>query len=360
MSEPEPSKPSGASFEPAADTLPAQDNDVVPCLRDLLPLPGKLPLPQRYRHVPTRLAWPVIDAHVHVFPDKLMDAVQKFFHEHYWPVAYRERDVGFLLDHGLQHLVLLQYSHKPNMSDELNKGMVQLVKEINERYHACRVTGLATVFPGEPDQVAILERAFDAGLRGVKLHSHVQRVAADDPVLNDVYRLCAQRGLPILFHTGREPNSRGLNMDTTTVCDVTRIQRVLERHPRLKLVIPHMGNNETREYIALLDQYPNLYLDTTLGVSDFFPSSLPGGYDTAMLRNWLINYADRILYGTDWPNIPHEWCTELWALLDMDLPDTILRKILGGNAMRVYGIEPLSDKDVVGIPPLRPDINNTL
>jgi hypothetical protein len=36
-----------------------------------------------------------------------------FFHEHYWPVVYRERDVGFLLDRGVSHLVLLQYAHKP-------------------------------------------------------------------------------------------------------------------------------------------------------------------------------------------------------------------------------------------------------
>jgi predicted TIM-barrel fold metal-dependent hydrolase len=246
------------------------------------------------------------------------------------------------------------------MSDELNQGMVKLVREINERYGECRITGLATVFPGEPDQVAILERAFDAGLKGVKLHSHVQCVAADDPVLDDVYKVCSQRGMPILFHTGREPNSHDLKINTETVCDIMRIRRVLERYPQLKLVVPHMGNNETREYIALLDDFPNLCLDTTLGVSNFFPSWLPGGYDTATLRTWLINYADRILYGTDWPNIPHEWCTELWSLLDMKLPDMVLRKILGSNAMRVYGIELLPKKNTLNISLLRPDITIAL
>ncbi|RKP06850.1 hypothetical protein THASP1DRAFT_31336 [Thamnocephalis sphaerospora] len=324
----------------AVDTVPA---GVCPCLRDLLPLPGRLPLPVRRQHVPTRLAWPVVDAHVHVFPDRLMDAVQRFFHEHYWPVAYRERDVDFLLDHG--------------MADALNEHMVQLVKQINDRYGAQRVTGLATVFPDEPEQTAILARAFDAGLRGIKLHSHVMRIAADDPKLDPIYRLCAERGLPVLFHTGREPNSRGLGLDTYTVCDVSRIRRVLEGHPDLVLVVPHLGNNETREYVALLSEFPNLYLDTTLATTDFFGPELPGGYTSADLRQWILAHPDRILYGTDWPNIPHEWCSELFALLDLGLPDGVLRRVMGGNAARIYGIpaEALIAEDGAVATHVRPD-----
>jgi hypothetical protein len=68
---------SNEAAQQAPPALVARNNGVVPCLRDLLPLPGQLPLLQRRQHIPTSLGWPVIDAHVHIFPDRLMDAVQR-------------------------------------------------------------------------------------------------------------------------------------------------------------------------------------------------------------------------------------------------------------------------------------------
>jgi predicted TIM-barrel fold metal-dependent hydrolase len=224
------------------------------------------------------------------------------------------------------------------ISDDLNQYMVKLTREINERYGAARVTGLATVFPGESDQLGILNRAFDAGLRGIKLHAHVMRIAIDDPALDPIYTLCVERRRPVLFHAGREPNSRGLGLDTYDICHVSRVRRVLERHPQLILVVPHLGVNETTEYIQLMDEFPNLYLDTTLVLANFFPSESIGNYDTTDVSSWLQKYSDRIMYGTDWPNIPYEWCTELFALLDLNLPKDVLHRILCSNAARVYDI----------------------
>jgi predicted TIM-barrel fold metal-dependent hydrolase len=120
-----------------------------------------------------------------------------------------------------------------------------------------------------------------------------------------------------------------------------------------------MGNNESHAYVALLDKFPNLYLDTTLAVSNFFPAWLPGGYDHATLRSWLVTHPDRIIYGTDWPNVPHEWCTELWELLDLGLPESVSRQVLGGNAMRVYGIVDQCPASAGGTA-LRPDMTTAL
>ena len=47
---------------------------------------------------------------------------------------------------------------------------------------------------------------------------------------------------------------------------------------------------------------------------------------------------DRIIFGTDFPNIPYAWDREIKRLLKMDLPCGFLEKILGGNAAEFYSI----------------------
>jgi len=114
---------------------------------------------------------PVVDAHVHVFPDGLMDAVRGWFDRHGWPVRYRlsSRElISFLLSRGVAHLVLLHYAHRPGLARDLNRYVADLCRD------EPRVTGFATVFPGEPGAGEIIEEAFGLGLRGVKLHQHVQ------------------------------------------------------------------------------------------------------------------------------------------------------------------------------------------
>jgi predicted TIM-barrel fold metal-dependent hydrolase len=46
---------------------------------------------------------------------------------------------------------------------------------------------------------------------------------------------------------------------------------------------------------------------------------------------------ERILYGTDFPNIPYAWDRELKKLLALDLPPDWLEGILGRNALALFG-----------------------
>lgn len=49
-----------------------------------------------------------------------------------------------------------------------------------------RITALGTVLPGEPNAVDILQDAFDMGLKGIKLHCHVQCVSPDSDCMQDI------------------------------------------------------------------------------------------------------------------------------------------------------------------------------
>jgi uncharacterized protein len=269
----------------------------------------------------------VFDAHVHLFPDRLFDAVWRWFDTHAWPVRYRlhaEQVVEFLLTRGVERMTALLYAHKPGMARDLNRFVAEL-----GRAHS-QVVPLGTVMPGEPEAGAIVEEALGTlGLRGIKLHCHVQRMAADDARLDPVYEVCAAEGRPVVIHAGREPSSPAYGIDTRALCAATQIANVLLRHPRLRLVVPHLGADEFEAYGALLDRHPNLWLDTTMAIGGFLPGAPPASL--------FPGRAKRLLYGTDFPNIPFAWDRELGQLLQA-IPDAgERRRILWDNASELFG-----------------------
>ena len=49
--------------------------------------------------------------------------------------------------------------------------------------------------------------------------------------------------------------------------------------------------------------------------------------------------ADRIIFGTDFPNLPYAWDREIRRLVRMNLDDDRLERILGRNAVEFYNIQ---------------------
>jgi predicted TIM-barrel fold metal-dependent hydrolase len=270
----------------------------------------------------------VVDTHVHIFPDSLFDAVWSWFDQFGWPIRYRlytEDLLAFLLERGVRHIVALQYAHKPGVARDLNRYMVEMVRRCSD------VTGLATVFPGEAGAREILETSFNAGLKGVKLHSHVQCFRMDSPGMHAVYRVCSEWAVPLVIHAGREPKSPAYACDPYDICHWTFVERVLEAYPDLKLVVPHLGADEFDAYRRLQDRFDHLWLDTTMVIADYLPLESPP--DISRLR------PDRLMFGTDFPNIPYAWDRELRRLDALGLPEESLRWILADTARALYRID---------------------
>ena len=287
----------------------------LPCLDDLeaAMVPDGLP--------------PVIDAHVHVFPDRLMEAVRGWFDEHGWPVRYRmgsEELIAFLLQRGIEHLVLLHYAHRPGLARELNQYVAGLCRGNP------RVTGLATVLPGEPAAGAILAEGCELGLAGVKLHQHVQCFETDTPAVRDICQVCADAGKPLVAHFGREPRSPGYRCDPHKLCSADHVERLLADFPGLRLCVPHLGADEFAAYRRLCKKFDNLWLDTTMMLAEYFPGIHPPP---------LTEFPeDRLIYGTDFCHLPYSWDRELRSIRSMNLSAARLEKLLAGNARRFFGI----------------------
>jgi predicted TIM-barrel fold metal-dependent hydrolase len=131
--------------------------------------------------------------------------------------------------------------------------------------------------------------------------------------------------------------------------------RVLEKNPKLRMVGVHLGSMERSldEIARHLDQYPNFAIDTA-GRMDYL-MLMP--HD--QLRNFLIKYQDRVLYGTDLDVLPtanvpetlQDWQSTYardWEflatsdpmkfdgkrVLGLNLPPEVVEKIFRDNAKR--------------------------
>jgi predicted TIM-barrel fold metal-dependent hydrolase len=270
----------------------------------------------------------VVDAHVHIFPPRVFDAIWRWFDANAWPVLrrrYAEEAVAFLDAQGVERLWALHYAHVEGMARALNA----YVSEVARR--SPRVVPFGTVLPGEPGALDVVAESLDTlGHAGLKLHCHVQKVAPDDERMFPIYEAVARRGKVIVLHAGREPSHPAYGFDCRGRCGLEPVARVVERFPELKLVVPHLGADQWREFLALCRSSRNLYLDTAMAVGGWLTDDRPG-------REELLAVSDRLLFGSDFPNLPYEWPLERDWLLGLGLPQEALTAILGGNALALAG-----------------------
>lgn len=268
----------------------------------------------------------VIDAHVHLFPDRLAQAVRGWFDTHAWNIQHRhgvDECVERLKAGGIERMVALPYAHKPGIARALNDFTAEVAARHPEVWPSC------TVFPGEDGAERILDEALSGPFRGVKIHCHVMKIAPDDERLDPVWRASARYRKPVTIHCGPEPSLPGYGVDTRAVSGAARLRRALERHPDAVVIVPHLGVDETAQFEAMFADFPGLHMDTTMAITGYFPYQPDLG---VIRRN-----PSRILYGTDYPNLPYAWDRELLAVRALGLPPADEALVLGGNAQRLFG-----------------------
>ncbi|MGB8942126.1 MAG: amidohydrolase family protein [Streptomyces sp.] len=302
----------GGDAEPAAGGVGEREARAVHDFWERLGLPG------------------LIDVHTHFMPERVLAKVWDYFDSAgpltgvKWPIAYRheeEQRLALLREFGVLAFTSMIYPHKPGMAEWLNGWAVDFARRTDGCLHT------ATFFP-EPGVEAYVRDAVDSGARIFKSHVQVGGYDPNDPALTPVWGLLAEAGIPVVVHCGSGP-APGKHTGPEP------IGRLLASHPRLRLVVAHMGMPEYADFLDIAERYGEVRLDTTLMFTDFSEGLAP--FPRAELPR-LADLGDRILLGSDFPNIPYAYVHQLHALERLGLGDDWLRAVCHGNAAGLFGL----------------------
>jgi predicted TIM-barrel fold metal-dependent hydrolase len=179
--------------------------------------------------------------------------------------------------------------------------------------------------------ISQLDKDISAGATTVKIWKNIgmtvrdrtgRFIMADDPGLQPVYDFIKSRNLPVTCHLG-EPRNCWLPLDKMTVssdssyfarnpqyhmylhpeypsyeAQITARDKILKNNPDITFIGCHLGSLEWNvdSIASRLDRYPNFAVDMSARICHLQYQSAK---DRERVRNFIIKYQDRLLYGTD-------------------------------------------------------------
>ena len=271
---------------------------------------------------------PVTDVHVHLMPDRLMAAIREALTGAAgWSFPHPTDRAGVeaaLSAAGVERYVALPYTASPGTAADLNDWV------LNRAAESAMAVPFATVHP-EDDVAGVVGDAFAAGARGLKFQCPVQEVAPDDPRLAPAFELAAEHDRPVLFHAGTAPM-----FEDSPYVGADRFENFLGSYPEVRAACAHMGTFDWERFVDVVATHDNAYLDTSFAMSTAAADHMafdPGDVPDAVFED----HADRLMYGSDFPNVPHPYGAERAGLLARELPAETYRDLFARTAERFLG-----------------------
>jgi predicted TIM-barrel fold metal-dependent hydrolase len=157
-----------------------------------------------------------------------------------------------------------------------------------------------SINPMRKDALQELERCRAAGARLVKVHTAIQGVDPSRAEFEPFYRLAAELGIVLMFHTGYEHSCTVVSQQYT---DPRKLARVLDFGQ--PVIAAHCGTcaffdpeDYFPRFVEMMQRYDNLFGDTAVMASLIRPRSL------ARLASQDAALRERILHGSDYPLPP--------------------------------------------------------
>jgi aminocarboxymuconate-semialdehyde decarboxylase len=325
----------------------------------------------------------VIDFHNHYYPPRYMQALQSGESSvrvtidadgnpniHYpgdYNIAVRgHRDIAYrqdVLDQlgvAMQVLTLTTpgtHVEKPATAVRIASLVNDEFKEVTER-RGTRFTALATLPLNDPAASAReLERAMQQlGMRGAMLFSNVNGVALSDARFHPLYEVANDRDAVLYIHPEHPANVDamldywlmplcGFLFDTTLAAASLVFSGVVERYPRIRWALCHLGGTIPylaerldRGFHAFKDCRANIAREPSTYLKQFYYDTV--NFDQGALK-LAIEFAgaDHILAGSDYPHQIGSIPSMLDAIAKLPVSEEQRAGIYGLNAARLLGLQ---------------------
>jgi hypothetical protein len=240
----------------------------------------------------------IIDAHVHILPDRVRDNLDSVASADPWfgachargeRVASAESLVAAMDANGVDRAVCFTWPFAaPALCAEANDYLAAAARRFPDR-----LVGFGVVQPADPEAAREVARCASLGLRGIgEMNADAQGWALPDATASAAVAASVAAGLPWTLHCS-EPVGRVYPGRGAATPD--HLMKFAEHHPELTLICAHLGGglplySHIREVREVCDR---LLFDT---------AAQPFVYEPSVYRALVDGVgADRILLGTDHP-----------------------------------------------------------
>ena len=199
--------------------------------------------------------------------------------------------------------------------------------------------------------IAHLEKSRQNGAAGVKIWKNIGMtirdkkgnwILPDHPAFDPVYSYLEQNNIPLMAHIG-EPRDCWMPLDSMDAPNnvnyfrehpqyhmylhpempsyeeqISARDNILKKHPNLRFIGAHLASEEwnVEKLAQTLDHNPGMKVDLSARILNLQTQSVK---DYNKVRNFMINYADQLLYGSDAgvsrdDTIParYSWVVKMW------------------------------------------------
>lgn len=280
----------------------------------------------------------IVDIHTHSFPGKIaartVDKLQSMSHTHPFTDGTVQALRESMAAAGIDRSVVVPVATNARQVPRVNDASIAL----NE---SGGVLSFGCMHPDYDGWKSELARLAENGIKGIKLHPVYQEVNFDDPRFLRILDRCAEVGLLVLTHAGKDVGFPG----AADYVSPARIASAMRQTDGVALICAHMGSWRQWDDAERLLPETGVYLDTSFSLGAMTPNG-DGYYPTPESLRLLSDEqfvrivrafgAERVLFGTDSPW--GEQADSLQKLRALSLTDPELTAVLGGNAQKLLGL----------------------
>jgi uncharacterized protein len=209
--------------------------------------------------------------------------------------------------------------HRPGKSLTTNDEIAEIVARFPDRF-----VGVAAVNLEKPvEAVRELDRAVNQlGFKALRVIPWLWNRPPNDKLYYPLYVKCIELDIPFCTQVGHT----GPLMPSEPGRPVPYLDEVALTFPELRIVGGHIGYPWTDEMISLAWKHENVFIDTSAHLPRYYPPQL---------IHFMKSYGrEKVLFGTNFPQLPFEKCME--QVRALDLAEEVRAAFLRDNAVRVF------------------------
>lgn len=227
-----------------------------------------------------------IDSHIHILPDAVHEANPDS--EDAWVYADIHKFQEIMAANNIEKAVIMPLNDPWLMSmeftiDAVHKNLAAMKERYPGKFYAFADVDIRNTPQKTVD--AICHAIDGSSLDGIKIHPNNSSLAIDSDYNQAIFAFAEQKKIPVAIHS--YPNTED------DVCAASRIAKIAEKYPDLKMVVAHMGAFQWEQLLPL-----NCFVDTSAILPDYVRA-----YGIAKTNEILRTFGvERLLFATDYPD----------------------------------------------------------